>query len=145
MQFSVQGKGNAAPRGGIPGDLQVVIQEEEDPNLIRNGNDLIYNLLISIPTAAQGGSVEVPTIGGKARVNIAAGTQPGKVLRLRGKGLPSVNGYGKGDLLVNVNVFIPKLDEKANATVLGEMASPAFEPTDEARKEIDKHYRQMLR
>ena len=87
----------------------------------------------------------MPTIGGKARVNIAAGTQPGKVLRLRGKGLPSVNGYGKGDLLVNVNVFIPKLDEKANATVLSEMTSPAFEPTDEARKEIDKHYRQMLR
>ena len=145
MQFSVQGKGNAAPRGGIPGDLQVVIQEEEDPNLIRNGNDLIYNLLISVPTAAQGGSVEVPTIGGKARVNIAAGTQPGKVLRLRGKGLPSVNGYGKGDLLVNVNVFIPKLNEKTDASVLETMSAPAFEPTDEARKEIDKHYRQMLR
>ena len=145
MQFSVQGKGNAAPRGGIPGDLQVVIQEEEDPNLIRNGNDLIYNLLISVPTAAQGGSVEVPTIGGKARVNIAAGTQPGKVLRLRGKGLPSVNGYGKGDLLVNVNVFIPKLNEKADASVLETMSAPAFEPTDEARKEIDRHYRQMLR
>lgn len=145
MQFSVQGKGNAAPRGGIPGDLQVVIQEEEDPNLIRNGNDLIYNLLISVPTAAQGGSVEVPTIGGKARVNIAAGTQPGKVLRLRGKGLPSVNGYGKGDLLVNVNVFIPKLNEKTDAAVLETMSAPAFEPTDEARKEIDKHYRQMLR
>ena len=124
MQFSIQGKGNAAPRGGIPGDLQVVIQEEEDPNLIRNGNDLIYNLLISVPTAAQGGSVEVPTIGGKARVNIAAGTQPGKVLRLRGKGLPSVNGYGKGDLLVNVNVFIPKLNEKADASVLETMSAP---------------------
>ncbi len=123
----------------------MIIQEEEDPNLIRNGNDLIYNLLISIPTAAQGGSVEVPTIGGKARVNIAAGTQPGKVLRLRSKGLPSVNGYGRGDLLVNVNVFIPKLDEKADAGVLGEMSSSAFQPTEEARKEIDRHYRQMLR
>ena len=145
MQLNVQGKGNAAPRGGVPGDLHVIIQEEEDPNLIRNGNDLIYNLLISIPTAAQGGSVEVPTIGGKARVNIAAGTQPGKVLRLRSKGLPSVNGYGRGDLLVNVNVFIPKLDEKADAGVLGEMSSSAFQPTEEARKEIDRHYRQMLR
>jgi len=145
MQLNVSGKGNAGPRGGEPGDLHIIIQEEEDPNLIRNGNDLIYNLLVSIPTAAQGGSVEVPTIGGKARVNIAAGTQPGKVLRLRGKGLPSVNGYGRGDLLINVNVFIPKLDEKADASVLGEMSGSAFQPTEEARKEIDLHYRQMLR
>jgi chaperone protein DnaJ len=145
MQLNVSGKGNAGPRGGEPGDLHIIIQEEEDPNLIRNGNDLIYNLLVSIPTAAQGGSVEVPTIGGKARVNIAAGTQPGKVLRLRGKGLPSVNGYGRGDLLINVNVFIPKLDEKADASALGEMSGSAFQPTEEARKEIDLHYRQMLR
>ena len=145
MQLNVSGKGNAGPRGGEPGDLHIIIQEEEDPNLIRNGNDLIYNLLVSIPTAAQGGSVEVPTIGGKARVNIAAGTQPGKVLRLRGKGLPSVNGYGRGDLLINVNVFIPKLDEKTDASVLGEMSGSAFQPTEEARKEIDQHYRQMLR
>ena len=145
MQLNVSGKGNAGPRGGEPGDLHIIIQEEEDPNLIRNGNDLIYNLLVSIPTAAQGGSVEVPTIGGKARVTIAAGTQPGKVLRLRSKGLPSVNGYGRGDLLINVNVFIPKLDEKADASVLGAMSGSAFQPTEEARKEIDLHYRQMLR
>lgn len=143
MQLTVQGKGNAAPRGGIPGDLQIIIQEEEDPNLIRNGNDLIYNLLISVPTAAKGGEVEVPTIGGKARVKIAAGTQPGKVMRLRSKGLPSVNGYGKGDLLVNVNVYIPKLKEGQEA--LKAMEGEDFQPTEEARKEIDKRYRQMLR
>ncbi|WP_455250739.1 molecular chaperone DnaJ [Porphyromonas sp.] len=143
MQLTVSGKGNAAPRGGYPGDLLVLIQEEEDPNLIRNGSDLIYNLLVSIPMAAHGGSVEVPTIGGKARVKIAPGTQPGKVLRLRGKGLPSVNGYGKGDLLVNVNVFIPKLKEDDQA--LAGMSGEAFQPTEEARREIDKHYRQMLR
>ena len=143
MQLTVSGKGNAAPRGGYPGDLLVLIQEEEDPNLIRNGSDLIYNLLVSIPMAAHGGSVEVPTIGGKARVKIAPGTQPGKVLRLRGKGLPSVNGYGKGDLLVNVNVFIPKLKEDDEALV--GMSGEAFQPTEEARREIDKHYRQMLR
>lgn len=143
MQLTVSGKGNAAPRGGYPGDLLVLIQEEEDPNLIRNGSDLIYNLLVSIPMAAHGGSVEVPTIGGKARVKIAPGTQPGKVLRLRGKGLPSVNGYGKGDLLVNVNVFIPKLKE--NDEALAGMSGEAFQPTEEARREIDKHYRQMLR
>ena len=143
MQLTVSGKGNAAPRGGVPGDLLVLIQEEEDPNLIRNGSDLIYNLLVSIPMAAHGGSVEVPTIGGKARVKIAPGTQPGKVLRLRGKGLPSVNGYGKGDLLVNVNVFIPKLKEDDQA--LAGMSGEAFQPTEEARREIDKHYRQMLR
>ena len=93
--------------------------------------------------AAHGGSVEVPTIGGKARVKIAPGTQPGKVLRLRGKGLPSINGYGKGDLLVNVNVFIPKLKEDDAA--LAGMSGEAFQPTEEARREIDKHYRQMLR
>ena len=105
MQMSVNGKGNAAPRGGVNGDLIVVIAEEPDPNLIRNGNDLIYNLLISVPLAIKGGSVEVPTIDGRAKIRIEAGTQPGKMLRLRNKGLPSVNGYGTGDQLVNVNIF----------------------------------------
>lgn len=146
MQLTVNGKGNAAPRGGISGDLIVVIQEEPDPNLIRNGNDLIYNLLISIPLATQGGSVEVPTITGKARVKIEPGTQPGKVLRLRNKGLPSVNGFGTGDLLVNVNVYIPTiLNNKDRETLQSMEASDNFKPTEEARKTIDKKYREMLR
>lgn len=108
MQLSVTGKGNAARRGGINGDLIVLIDEEPHPELIREGHDLIYNLFISIPDAILGANVEVPTIEGKVRIKIDAGTQGGKILRLRGKGLPDVNGYGKGDLLVNVNVWIPK-------------------------------------
>ena len=112
MQLTVNGKGNAGKRNGVPGDLLVVIEEEAHPDLIRDENDLIYNLLLSVPTAALGGAVEIPTIDGKVKVKIEPGTQPGKVLRLRGKGLPSVNSYGysngTGDLLVNVSVYIPE-------------------------------------
>lgn len=145
MQMSVNGKGNAAPRGGVNGDLIVVIAEEPDPQLIRNGNDLIYNLLISIPLAIKGGSIEVPTIDGKAKIKIEAGTQPGKVLRLRNKGLPSVNGYGTGDQLVNVNIYIPKTTDNKDAEAVTTMEnSDNFKPTDAARKEIDKKYREML-
>lgn len=108
MQMTVNGKGNAPRRGGINGDLLVVIDEEEHPDLIREGNDLIYNLFISIPDAVLGTHVEVPTVDSNVKIKIEPGTQPGKILRLRGKGLPEVNGYGKGDLLVNVNVWIPK-------------------------------------
>jgi len=108
MQMTVGGKGNAPRRGGINGDLLVVIDEEEHPELIREGNDLIYNLFISIPDAVLGTHVEVPTVDNNVKIKIEPGTQPGKILRLRGKGLPEVNGYGRGDLLVNVNVWIPK-------------------------------------
>jgi molecular chaperone DnaJ len=108
MQMTVTGKGNAARRGGIHGDLLVVIDEESHPDLIREGNDLIYNLFISIPDAVLGAHVEVPTIENNVKIKIEPGTQPGKILRLRGKGLPEVNGYGRGDLLVNVNVWIPR-------------------------------------
>jgi molecular chaperone DnaJ len=108
MQMTVSGKGNAPRRGGINGDLLVVIDEEEHPDLIREGNDLIFNLFISIPDAVLGTHVEVPTVDNNVKIKIEAGTQPGKILRLRGKGLPEVNGYGRGDLLVNVNVWIPK-------------------------------------
>ena len=108
MQMTVGGKGNAARRGGINGDLLVVIDEEEHPELIREGNDLIYNLFISVPDAILGTNVEVPTVDNNVKIKIEPGTQPGKILRLRGKGLPEVNGYGRGDLLVNVNVWIPK-------------------------------------
>jgi molecular chaperone DnaJ len=108
MQLSMTGKGNAARRGGINGDLIVMIDEEPHDELIREGNDLIYNLFISIPDAILGANVEVPTLEGKVRIKIDPGTQGGKILRLRGKGLPDVNGYGKGDLLVNVNVWVPK-------------------------------------
>jgi molecular chaperone DnaJ len=108
MQMNVEGRGNAARRGGVNGDLLVVIDEENHPDLIREGNDLIYNLFISIPDSILGTNVEVPTIENNVKIKIDPGTQPGKILRLRGKGLPEVNGYGRGDLLVNVNVWIPK-------------------------------------
>ncbi len=108
MQMTVSGKGNAARRGGVNGDLLVVIDETDHPDLIREGNDLIYNLFISIPDAILGTHVEVPTVDNNVKIKIEPGTQPGKILRLRGKGLPEVNGYGRGDLLVNVNVWIPK-------------------------------------
>lgn len=108
MQMTISGKGNAARRGGINGDLIVVMDEEDHPELIREGNDLIYNLFISVPDAILGTHVEIPTVDNNVKIKIEPGTQPGRILRLRGKGLPEVNGYGHGDLLVNVNVWIPK-------------------------------------
>ncbi|MBN2521186.1 MAG: molecular chaperone DnaJ [Bacteroidales bacterium] len=108
MQLSVSGKGNAARRGGINGDLLILIEEEKHPELIRDGNDLLYNLYLSIPQAALGDQIEIPTVEGKVKIKIEPGTQPGNILRLRGKGLPEVNGYGRGDLLVTTNVWIPK-------------------------------------
>lgn len=96
MQLSMGGKGNAGKHNGVAGDLLILVEEEPHQDLIRDENDLIYNLLLSFPTAALGGAVEIPTIDGKVKVKIDSGTQPGKVLRLRGKGLPNVNGYGTG-------------------------------------------------
>ena len=107
MMLTVRGKGNAARNGGVSGDLLVVIEEEHSPELIRDGNDLIHNLNITVTTALLGGEVEVPTIDGKARIKIAPGTHAGKVLRLRGKGLPDVNGYGRGDIMVVIDITIP--------------------------------------
>jgi len=107
MQLSMQGKGNAAPRGGINGDLLIAIEEEEHPHLKREGNHLIYSLNISFPDAALGTSSEIPAVDNKVKIKVEPGTQSGKVLRLKGKGLPDVNGYGRGDLLVEISVFTP--------------------------------------
>lgn len=108
MQLSLNGKGNAAARGGIPGDLIVVIEEEPHADFERDGNHLHYDLYINIADAALGTSVDIPTLEGKAKIKIAPGTQGGKILRLKGKGVPSVEGYGHGDLLVTVNVWTPR-------------------------------------
>lgn len=108
MVLTLRGKGNAPRGGGVNGDLLIKIQEESDPELIRDGDDVIYNLMLDIPTATLGGSAEVPTIDGRAKIKIAPGTQPGKVFRLRGKGLPRMNSSVVGDLLVNVMVYIPE-------------------------------------
>jgi len=113
MTLTVQGKGNAAKNGGIPGNLLVVIEEEQDPVLQRDGNDLIYTLYPSVIDAITGCNAEIPGVDGKLKIKIDAGTQPGKMLRLRGKGIPDVNGYGTGDLLIFVQVWVPKkLDKK---------------------------------
>lgn len=129
MQLSVSGQGNAAPRGGVAGDLIVLIEEIEDDLLKRNGKDLYYEHFINIADAALGCTIEVPTIEGKAKVKVDAGTQSGKILRLKGKGLPQVNSYGKGDLLVNVNVWTPqKLSSEEKKMMEGLKKSDNFTP-----------------
>lgn len=145
MQLSMAGKGNAARRGGVNGDLLVLVEEEQHPELIRDENDLIYNLLLTFPTAILGGSVEVPTVDGKVKVTINPGTQPGKVLRLRGKGLPSVNRYGTGDLLINIGVYIPEnlnKDEKAMIEKLSHSAN--VKPGSSASKDFFSRVRNMF-
>lgn len=126
MQLSLGGKGNAARRGGVNGDLIVLVEEEEHEELLRDGNDLLFNTFVSFPDAVLGDSVEIPTLEGKVKVKIEPGTQPGKILRLRGKGLPDVNGYGKGDLLVKVNVWIPKSLSKEDKKVVEKWKDNAF-------------------
>ncbi|MDL2213617.1 molecular chaperone DnaJ, partial [Bacteroides sp. OttesenSCG-928-N06] len=130
MQLSMSGKGNAGKHNGVPGDLLIQVQEEAHPELIRDENDLVYNLLLSFPTAALGGAIEIPTIDSKVKVKIDPGTQPGKVLRLRGKGLPSVNGYGTGDLLVNVSIYVPETLSKDEKNTLEKLeSSDNFKPS----------------
>ena len=149
MQLTVNGKGNAGKRNGVPGDLLVVIEEEAHPDLLRDGDDLIYNLLLSVPTAALGGTVEIPTIDGKVKVKIESGTQPGKVLRLRGKGLPSVNSYGysngTGDLLVNISVYIPETLSKDEKQALEKMQnSDNFMPNLSVKEKIFKKFKSFF-
>ncbi|MFI3286300.1 MAG: molecular chaperone DnaJ [Rikenellaceae bacterium] len=126
MVLNVSGKGNAARQGGQNGDLHVVIVEEDHPELLRDGNDLIHNLNITVTTALLGGTVEVPTIDGRAKIKIAPGTHAGKVLRLGGKGIPDVNGRGRGDILVVVDITIPdslSKEERRTVEKLAEMPS----------------------
>lgn len=144
MQLPVQGKGNAAPHGGIAGDLIVLIEEAEHPNLIRQDNDLIYNLLLDMPTAILGGQVEIPTLDGKVKISITPGTQPGKVLRMRGKGMPIIDSYarqyGTGDLLINVGVYIPEhLDKKERELIEKLQDSPNIAPGSADRKNFFKN------
>lgn len=108
MQLSMSGKGNAGERGGAPGDLIIQIEEEQHAELVRDGLNVAYDLHISFPDAAFGTNVEVPTIDGRAKIKIPAGTQSGKIFRLKGKGFPEVQGYAKGDQLVYVNVWTPQ-------------------------------------
>ena len=131
MQLTIQGKGNAAPSGGVAGNLLVLIEEEQqkEGELQREGNDLVYTLNLSIPDAILGCSVEIPYIDSKLKIKVDPGTQPGKILKLRGKGIPEVNGYGCGDYLIYVQVYIPKrLDRKEKEIVEGWRNSSTFTP-----------------
>ncbi len=143
MQLSVSGKGNAGRRGGVNGDLLVIIEEEKHPELTRDGNDLLYHAHISFPTASMGGPLEIPTIESKVKIKIEPGTQPGKILRLRGKGLPDINGYGKGDILVSVNVWVPKMLSKEEKQMMEKLnESSNFEPKPD---QTDKNFFEKMK
>lgn len=135
MQLSVNGRGNAAARSGIPGDLFVQIEEVKHPQLIRDGDNLIYEHFITIPNAILGTQIEVPTINGTIKVKTDPGIQSGKILRLKGKGLPNLNQWeGRGDLLVTVHVWTPKTISKEEKNMLEQMEkSPNFQPNPSAK------------
>jgi molecular chaperone DnaJ len=131
MMLTLSGQGNAARHGGVNGDLIVVIKEENNPNFERRGNNLIHRLNIPVTTAILGGEAEVPMIDGQARISIEAGTQPGKVLRLRGRGLPDVNSRTRGDIIVEVNVVIPTDISKEERKIVEQLSEkPNFKRVD---------------
>lgn len=134
MSLSMSGKGNAGARGGVPGDLIILIEEQAHPTLQRDGTNLLYEHYISMPEAALGTTIEVPTLDGKARVKLEPGVQGGKVLRLKGKGIPEINGYNKGDLLVNINVWTPQNLTRDEHLIMEKLAvSPNFKPNPSKR------------
>ena len=136
MAVTVSGKGNAARHGGINGDLLVMIEEEHNPELVRDGNDLIHNLNLPLTTCILGGEVEVPTIDGRAKIKIAAGTHAGKVLRLRGKGLPDVNGYGRGDIMIVVDITIPDSLNKEERELVEKLSTmPHFKKAESVERQ----------
>jgi len=135
MQLSMSGKGNEAPGGGMPGDLIILIEEIEDKELKRDGNNLVYDLHISFVDAAIGTTSEVPSIGGKVRIKIDPGTQSGKILRLRGKGLKDINGYGSGDQLIYISVWTPKkLTSEEKEKLESLRHAPNFQPHPDSQE-----------
>lgn len=129
MQLTMSGKGNMPPTGGVAGDLLIIIEEAEDEQLKRDGNNVIYDLYVSFADAALGVSKEVPTIDGPVVIKIEPGTQSGKILRLRNKGIKDLNGYGRGDQLIHVNVWTPKTLSKEEKELLEKLRnSPNFQP-----------------
>ena len=118
MQLSMSGKGNSGPNGGPPGDLLILIEEKPDESLKRDGNNVIYDLHLNFVDAVLGTSAEVPTIDGKVKIKIDPGTQSGRILRLRGKGIQDINGYGSGDQLIHVNIWTPKQVSKDEQVIL---------------------------
>ena len=145
MVLTAQGKGNAGPHNGIPGDIQVFITEESNDTFVRQDRDLIYNLLLDFPTAALGGEVKIPTIDGKTlKINLEPGTQPGTTKRLRGKGLPAVQGYGSGngDIIVNISVYVPKTLSREEKAALETMRhSDNFQSDKSTKQSIFKRFK----
>ncbi len=144
MVVNVPRKGNAAIHNGVPGDIQVIIEEAPHPDFIRDETDLIYNLLLSVSQATLGDTVEIPTLTGKARIKIEPGTQPGTTLRLRGKGLPAVQGYGSGtgDIVVNISVYIPQeltKDERKSFEAMKD--NDNIQPSESVKAKIFRAFR----
>ncbi len=137
----LQGQGNAGRRGGPAGDLIVVVEEEPHQNFKRNGDDIVYDLWISYPTAAMGGEVEVPTLTGKAKLAIDPGTPAGRLLRMRERGIPHLNNYGRGDELVRVNVWVPTKTNSKEKELLRDLSScEHVNPSEEERQNKDRTF-----
>lgn len=142
MQLSVEGKGNAGKHNGYNGNLLVMIEEQPHKDLVRDENDLVYNLLLTVPQAALGGAVEVPTLDGAVKLKIEPGTQPGKMLRLRGKGVPEVNSSRRGDMIVNISVYIPESLSKEEKQALEKFtSSDHFQPTQSIKEKLFRKFR----
>jgi molecular chaperone DnaJ len=138
MQLSMAGKGNVGERGGQPGDLLILVEEEKHPQLLRRDLDVVYQLHVAFPDVVLGTQVEVPTIDGKAKIKIPAGTQSGKIFRLKGKGFPAFQSYEKGDQLVEVNTWSPQHLSNEERTMLEKLRnSPNFQPGPEAGQDKD--------
>lgn len=148
MVVNVPGKGNAGKRNGITGNIQVYIEEEDNDTFIRDGQNVIYNLLLDFPTAVLGGQVDIPTIDGtNVKIKIEPGTQPGKTLRLRGKGLPAVQGYGNGtgDLIVQISIYVPKELSKSEKEAIEEFSkSDNFKGDSVTQRAIFDNFKKLF-
>lgn len=144
MVLTLEGKGGAGRRNGVNGDLQIIIKERPHETLVRDGNDLVYNLLLSLPQAILGDTMEVPTVDGKAKITIEPGTQPGTILRLKGKGVPEVQGYrnNRGDEIINISIYIPETLSKDEKEFFQKMRkSDNVSPSESVKKKIFKKFR----
>ena len=144
MVLTLEGKGGAGRRNGVNGDLQIIIKEKPHETLVRDGNDLVYNLLLSLPQAILGDTMEVPTVDGKAKITIEPGTQPGTILRLKGKGVPEVQGYrnSRGDEIINISIYIPETLSKDEKEFFQKMRkSDNVSPSESVKKKIFKKFR----
>ena len=147
MVVTVPGKGNAGRQGGVNGDIQVIVEVEDHKDFVRQDQNLIYNLLLDVPTATLGGQVEIPTLDGRVKIKIDPGTQPGKVMRLRGKGLPAVQGYGYGvgDLIVHISVYIPETLNKEERHMMEQLReSENFAANQSVKSKIFNKFRSFF-